>query len=129
MASQNKNLIFPEDAESIISGILQKYGLGEDNDVFFLKFGKGEKTNGEILAELVARAAVENFSLIEIISELKSELGLVQRVAGQMAKEIKEQIIDLAVPAESEYIDSGAAAPAEKSSERKGKDTYREIIE
>ena len=127
-SNQNQNIIFPEDTDLIISNILQKYKLEESDDEFFDKFEKGEKTKGEIVAELIKNVATKEISFQELVSTLKMELNISQRKSEDLAKDIRKEILLLvkksteAPPPEIEEI-----SPKEKMSPKK--DIYRESVE
>ena len=132
MPEEQKKIIFPENTSIIISDLLKKYGLEEDEETLLGKYESGEPTNGEIISGLLRSIAdkgdMHDVSIQEMELVLAEKLGTTIEKAKGLAKDIKEQILDLAT--------TGEIAPEEKTAEENkeniippGKDIYREPID
>jgi len=123
---KSKDIIFPEKSPEIITPFWRKMAWKKQTMIFGRNSRRAKKPM-EKFWRIWLRGPGRKIFLswncfrVEIGNEFNS------KTAEQIAKELKEQIIDLAVPAEPE-ISSSFVAP-EKSSNRKGKDSYREAIE
>jgi len=122
--NKNKEIIFPEDSDLIISKILEKHNLEETVEKELKKIEKGEKTNGEIITELIKKAAKEKLSFQELTSLLKTELNISSKKSEELAKDIRKEILLLV-----ESPEISQPAPSAKKEETKKRDIYREPIE
>lgn len=119
----NQNQTFPENIDSIISDILQKYKLKESNEECFEKFEKEEETNGGIIAGIIKRVIQEKLSSQELINLLQKELNILSE-AKNLADDLKEKIFPLIV-----YPKKRILPPEEiESVKPKKKDIYREPV-
>lgn len=121
----NQNQTFPENIDSIISEILEKYKLREGDEEFFEKFEKEERTNGEITAGIIKKVIQEKLSSPELIDLLQKEL-YISSEAKNLADDLKEKIFSLIVHPKKKIL-----APRESESPKstRKKDVYREPIE
>lgn len=135
---ENQKIIFPPNTTGLIFDMLKRYGLDESREQRFAKRQKGLKTNGAIIGELIAQAATEKISLNDLALQIKTSLGLNQKLASDLTKDIKTLVLDLCrYEEEIEEIETIVSPQASTLSETKtGKepkeksasDLYREPI-
>lgn len=91
--NNNGEIIYPEEASSIISRLMDKYGLTESNDDFIEKFSKGETTAGEIIAGIIELVAEEKIQIKNLAAEFSKALNIPEGVSKNLAKDIEKEII------------------------------------
>jgi len=132
MPEEQKKIIFPENTSIIISDLLKKYGLEEDDETLLDKYESGERTNGEIISGLLRGIAdkgnIHDVSIQEMELILAEKLGTsIEKIKG-LAKDIKEQILDLATT-KKVVSKEKTAEESKENITPPGKDIYREPID
>lgn len=129
-----KNLIFPDEASTIISSILEKYGLKETNEELFEKWKKEEKGNGEILVDLIFEKLEKEFSLADFIVLIGKKFNVSLEIAEKIATDVEKNILNF-VKQEPETIVPETISPKERPEKPtqepekpKRQDAYREAI-
>jgi len=149
----NREIIFPEESSLIIEKILGKYGLMEvenkksgdlETSVEDDFFETIESLPSVKVAGLVKDCAINKISIESLPSQIEITLGVTKKNAEEIAKKLKEKIIDYAKPLDkdeeelpprripSQEIESQTIVPntlTEKQKTPPEKDTYRETIE
>lgn len=122
--SKKINLIFPEDIVSIISGILERYKLEETDEKVLEKMEAEEKTNGEIIAEIIGKTTGEEIPFQELVDSLRKNLNISLKEAENLAKDLRKKVL-LLVEKSPKEIPFPEKPEPEKTGER---DIYREPI-
>lgn len=129
-----KNLIFPDEASTIISSILERYGLKETNEELFEKWKKEEKGNGEILVDLIFEKLEKEFSLADFIVLIGKKFNVSLEIAEKIATDVEKNILNF-VKQEPETIVPETISPKERPEKPtqepekpKRQDAYREAI-
>lgn len=90
---ENFEIIYPEESTTIISSLMEKYGLKETVEDIEEKMDRGEITNGEKMARIVAEAAENDLSEENIASLLEKNLGIQKEICGKLAEDLKKEIL------------------------------------
>lgn len=97
MAESNQKLqptlIFPENSASIIENILKKYGLEESDEELLEKWGRNEKSQGEILVDLVMSVLKTNLPISELINLTQKGLNIPKQKAEKIIEDLTKEII------------------------------------
>jgi len=126
----NKNMtkiIFPDNSSNIISRVTKDAGIKEQGTELFAKLSKGQKTNGEILAQLVKKAAEQEMSFKDLVSSIKESLGITQKLAEDIGKSLRKELI-LNVQKVEERVKQPKQVIIEKKRPPR-KDGYRESVQ
>lgn len=122
-------ITFPDNSSDIISRIAKENKVEEEGMELFNKMKRGERTNGEILAQLVKRAAHEGMNQKDLVSSIKQELGVAQKIAENIGKSLNKELL---INAETIEEKPEQEPEQEIILEKKGpprKDDYRESVE
>ena len=118
--NKKSRIIFSETAGSVVTGILEKYGLKSTqkkmlNEMNLARtFSEKEKIfealPGRQIAKLVKRAAEEKISLENLASELQKQLNISSENAKNIALELQKKVLVFArkIPIETEQRTSAA---------------------
>lgn len=90
---ENFEIIYPEESTTIISSLMEKYGLKETVEDIEEKMDRDEITNGEKMARIVAEAAENDLSEENIASLLEKNLGIQKEICGKLAEDLKKEIL------------------------------------
>jgi putative protein kinase ArgK-like GTPase of G3E family len=99
-----ERVAFPENITSVISVVMEKYGLSETDEEILEKLSKGQDTESEKVAKIVKRAASTENGAEDLFLEIKEVFKLPDEDAKSFAKEIKEKILILAQKISEEEI-------------------------
>jgi hypothetical protein len=91
---ENLRIIYPDNVSSIITRLMEKYGLKETEENFLDKLLQGEMPTGGKVARIIAEVVENNFSLEEISSIIEQDLNLSKNDAYKFAEDIKKEILD-----------------------------------
>ena len=123
--SKKLDLIFPEDIVSIMSSILERYKLEQTDEEVLKQMEGEEKTNGEIIAEIIGKTVEEEIPFQELVGLLKKNLNISSKEAENLAKDLRKEVLLLVEKSPKEVPFLEKPEP-EKTEER---DVYREPIE
>jgi len=126
-------ITYPESSASTISKALKDNGLEETEQDFFEMIKRGKRTNGEIVAAIVRKAAEQDMEYNDFVASIKQGLNTTQETADSIARVLRKQILVCLRKTEekSEQIIS-EEQPKQVILEKKGpprKDGYRESVE
>jgi len=88
----NKRIIFPGHTSEIISELLDKYKINEDDDQFLKKMEEEQETNGRKIANLLRKIVYKEIFRKDLPIKLAEELCLSAPEAIALAKDIEEKI-------------------------------------
>jgi len=90
---ENFEIIYPEESTTIISSLMEKYGFKETVEDIEEKMDRGEITNGEKMARIVAEAAENDLSEENIASLLEKNLGIQKEICKKLAEDLKKEVL------------------------------------
>jgi hypothetical protein len=90
---ENFEIIYPEESTTIISNLMEKYGLKETVKDIEEKMDRGEITNGEKIARIVAEAAENDLSIEDISALLEKRLAITKEICKKLAEDLKKEIL------------------------------------
>lgn len=132
--------IIPENSGEAVREILKKFELEQaQNDsiaLFFASKGKDEEKTkilesspGFILAQVVRDYAEDKINLEKLPNLIKDSLKVTDKKADQIAKELKDKILDFIKPAADEPTEKPIEKSTESPKPSRKSDTYREQVE
>jgi len=131
MANQKakQEIVFPEEVSENISKILKRYELEEPLKKVEEKLYQGKLSPAGIIAKTAWQLAEGKIKMGELPALLQKKLNIPAETARKLTKDIKREVVDLAVkiPEEVSLAPPEKPSPEEKPSPRK--DIYREPIE
>jgi len=119
----NKRIIFPGNTSEIISELLDKYEINENENDFFKKIGEGQETNGRKIANLLRKIVYKEISRKDLPFKLAEKIDLSAEESISLAKDIEENIL---MPMEN--VSPKNIPEIKKDIIKKSKDIYRETI-
>ena len=115
---------FPEETSEIMFKILENFGLKESPTEIQEKFQSNKEPNFIIVATILRETVDKNLSFSDFSSLLQNQLQLSGEKAGELATDLKKEILSLARKPKEITVEE-----TEKSEEPKSQDIYREPLE
>jgi len=119
----NKKIIFPGNTSEIISELLDRYKINEDDDQFLKKMKEEEETNGRKIVNLLRKIVYKEVSRKDLPFKLAEKIDLSAEESISLAKDIEKNIL---LPMEN--VSPKNIPGIKKDIIKKSKDAYRETI-
>ena len=116
--NQNKKTVFLGDTAPIVSEILKKYGLEEEDEDIFEKIEQGKPCLlGGIILDIVIELAQGKILKKELVVSIQKYLNIPKEKAKKMAEDIEKKLLTLVekVPKEKAEVPTKKSPVAEKS--------------
>jgi len=95
-SKKTAKVIFPENITSVISEIVKKYNILENDKDAVRKILNGETTKIEELAGIIKKLAMDEISLKNLPATLKKDFNISVEDSKRLAGEIEEKVLPLA---------------------------------
>lgn len=95
--AEEKNIIIPfsEKADLVVSNIIEKYGLKENEEKTLKKLKENKLFNSNIIVKLTREFVKGTISEEELIGLFKKELEISQQIAEKISKDIMDNLVPL----------------------------------